>query len=727
MQHHQPDASIMNRMTKACAPAAWQITRSTVSLTLLSICITASTSQAEWKPVRCIPADLPPQALYEPVTPVTIFGGEVPQLNAASGGQQAAAVVHRDASLKHGDSASLRVDYTFAADKELEYIQLTGARIVFTNTSQILGFWYKGGTANHPVKLRLLDVSGECHQLECLSKPSTNWQFVVCKLDSGNSAWGGDGNKKLDFPCRFDSLCLDRPHAGFKGKGSIWIDEMSLIQPVNRAVPQIAVTTDTWLFGNAYPADKEFTLRAQGEGDRIEWSLRDFFGKELQQGNGPAQGTDIHLHPALPGWYSCRMTLRNQQAPNNVIAEESFNFSVLSPETPTPTPFFGVCTHFGQNAYPLEVMDLLKLYGIGQFRDEVSWGSVEETKGHHALPDYAARFLNRASDLGLQPLLIYDYAHSFYDNGGFPNSQESIDAFARYAVALTRETRGKVHMFEIWNEWIGACGMEGRPGKHDAEAYGRLLKPVYNAVKKQFPDVTVVGIGGEYGTDCATNIVKAIRVAGPRSMDAWSIHPYRYPEAPETSDLAGEIARITQAVRQTTEPSHPWITEIGYPTHLGNNGVDEATQARYVIRTLALLQGSRAVDKLFWYDFKDDGLNRDYNEHNFGLIHHETYNCAPKPATVAIQAYARFTSDAAFIDCQQKEGTVIVTAQKKHGGQVRILWCPKGHDTVSLSSEKQRAFDFMGNPIQNAKRTIAIDDTPIYLVEGGSSANTEKQ
>jgi hypothetical protein len=171
--------------------------------------------------------------------------------------------------------------------------------------------------------------------------------------------------------------------------------------------------------------------------------------------------------------------------------------------------------------------------------------------------------------------------------------------------------------------------MRGRPGVHDGEAYGRLLQPTYVAVKQAFPDVTVGGIGGEYGPKCADHVLDAVHTAGPDAMDAWSIHPYRYPRSPEGSGLMEEVTGIAAEVAAAGVKTKAWVTEIGYPTHRISGGSDEATQARYCVRTLALLQATRVVDQVFWYDLKDDGLSREYNEHNFGLIHHQRFHCAP--------------------------------------------------------------------------------------------------
>lgn len=710
----------MNHPSQACFVPTRRPKRS-ASLRLASLIglaaslfLAAAHAEAEWKAVRCIPADAALEDLFDTVSTIENFEVNPIPLTAASGGQQAGATVARDTTVKHAGAAALRVDYAFAADKELEYIQLVGAAAVFTNKSQSVGFWYKNTGVPLPMKLRLLDASGECHQMDFVSTPSQDWQFVVCKLDGGSAAWGGDGNKRMDFPCRFDSICLDRPKVGYKGKGSFWIDDLAILKPAPARARPLSVETDAWRHGNLYRVGNTINLKAHGEGGRIRWSARDFFGKVFQKGEGPATGTEIHFLLTQSGWFSCRLELLAQ---NKVQGSESFCVAALPGGVETArSDFFGVCTHFGQSSYSMEAMELLQHYGIDQFRDEISWGSVESTKGKYSMPDYGVNYLKKAVELKMRPLLIYDYANHLYDNGAFPNSPESIAAFARYAVELTRATRGQVSSFEVWNEWIGGCGMEGRPGKHDGEAYGRLLQPVYAAVKKEFPEVTVVGIGGEYGDACISNIQAAIRVAGTRSMDAWSIHPYRYPHAPEASDLLGEIGRIREGVSKTGEPGKAWITEIGWPTHRGNGGSDEAAQARFLVRTLALVQASQSAEKLFWYDFKDDGLNREYNECNFGLIHHETYNCAPKPGIVAASIYIRLTGSGRFARLQQRGGVNVAFINKANGDDVLIVWRETGAGRVTLTGSVSAGFDLMGAPIPVQNQSLAIDENPVYVV-----------
>ena len=54
-----------------------------------------------------------------------------------------------------------------------------------------------------------------------------------------------------------------------------------------------------------------------------------------------------------------------------------------------------------------------------------------------------------------------------------------------------------------------------------------------------------------------------------------------------------------------------------------------------LVRMMAL-QFTAGMDKIFWYDFRNDGWEPDNQEHNFGLIRMDN---TPKPAVVA---YANF-------------------------------------------------------------------------------------
>ncbi len=435
-------------------------------------------------------------------------------------------------------------------------------------------------------------------------------------------------------------------------------------------------------------------LRFTGAGDRIRWQWTDYWGQELAHGEGPATASEANVVLPRPGYFVCRIELLRAGRVTDV--RQYSCAAIANGAEDARSDFVGVCSHYGQNNYPLPSMDLLQRYGIDQFRDEISWRSYERERGKYEMPRHAAEYLQHAAQLKMRPLIIYDYNNPLYDNDGYPNSPEAIAAFAAYAVDLTRQTRGTVAMFEVWNEWIGGCGMNGRPGDHGPEAYGRLLKDAYAAVKQAFPEVTVVGIGGEYGPQCAENIATALTVAGADSQDGWSIHPYRYPRSAEQSDLIGEVGRIVQRVRATGTTQKAWITEIGWPTHRTSGGSDESAQARHCVRSLALLQSTGLVEKVFWYDFKDDGTRRDYNEHNFGLIRHQSYNCAPKPGMVAMSVFVRMTGGAEFQKLVATDSVYAAHYRRNDGRELVIAWTTDKAKDIEVTGQLEKVVDIMG-------------------------------
>ena len=693
----------MNRFQVKLCGLVWAAVAATTGL--------AWAADASWRPIECVPVDLPTEDLFEVVRPVDGFDSTPLQWSPAVGDQHAQATVQYDAAERHSGSGALRVAYEFIGKKNYEYVQLNGSA-EFAEPKLGFGFWLKHDGTPFVVRLRYTDVSGECHQIDMFHTTQPGWQFVAGLLDAHSTAWGGDGNRRKDYPLKLAGICIDRPQAGFVGKGLLWIDEAAVVRvrPVTNTPLQIA--TQSPRFGNLYAVGDTVALRASGAGEQVRWRVLDFVGRCVARGEGAASGAEARFTLDQPGWYSCRLEL---VAGGRAVSVRSFPCAALpSGVEPTPSDFVGVCTHFGQQAYPLETMDLMRRYGIDQYRDEISWRSYEREPGRCELPDFAAAYLKRSAELRMHPLIIFDYNNPHYDNDGFPNSPEAIAAFSRYAVDLARQTRNSVAMFEVWNEWIGGCGMRDRPGMHDGEAYGRLLLPTYTAVKQARPDATIVGIGGEYGPQCAEHILAAVRTAGPAAMDAWSIHPYRYPRSPEGSGLVEEVTGIAAKVAAAGVQTKPWITEIGYPTHRTSGGCDEAVQARYCVRTLALLQSTQAVAKAFWYDLKDDGLGREYNEHNFGLIHHQQYHCAPKPSIVALSAFIRLTNGAAFTELQRDGNLYSARYRRPNGSEVLLIWTEQGARRLVVTGQIYSACDLMG--AATGPETIAeATENPVYV------------
>ena len=63
-----------------------------------------------------------------------------------------------------------------------------------------------------------------------------------------------------------------------------------------------------------------------------------------------------------------------------------------------------------------------------------------------------------------------------------------------------------------------------------------------------------------------------------------------------------------------------YVTEMGWPTHIGRAGTEPELSASYLARLYLLARTSASFRGLWWYDFQDDGWKPDHNENNFGIV-----------------------------------------------------------------------------------------------------------
>ncbi len=285
--------------------------------------------------------------------------------------------------------------------------------------------------------------------------------------------------------------------------------------------------------------------------------------------------------------------------------------------------FFGVQTHFGQYRSGVdELLDLIKAGGIGWIRDEVYWSEIEKEKGVFRFPAAYDNYLRAAQARGIRVLLILDFGNSLYSSSekGGPSTKAEHEAFARYCREIIKRYKPVgVRHYEIWNEPNASTFWRPSPNPED---YAKLLETAYKVCKEADPGATVIGCSTS-GTDLDF-IRRVVRAGGGRFMDAVSFHPYCQPLPPERR-LLTDISKVNKLF-----PDKPiWITEFGYPAYAGTSGVPEETQANYLVRAFLLARTVPAVERVFWYDFQNDGEDPDEAEFNFGLVRK---NKTPKPA-----------------------------------------------------------------------------------------------
>ncbi len=357
-------------------------------------------------------------------------------------------------------------------------------------------------------------------------------------------------------------------------------------------------------------------------------------------------------------------------------AGETMSESMLKYEkSGMPKFIMGACTHFWQGKGILEKnVDMLLQAGFNSIRDEATWSSVEQEKGKLTMPPHALQYINYASEKNLNPLLILDYANRFYNGGGYPETPESIEGFANYAKFMAENLKGKVKLYQVWNEWDGGCGMPDFRGKSTAAGYAKLLEKVYAAIKSENPDSLVllnsICKGDSFFEESlATGVLK--------NCDVATLHTYNYGEPKSFNTAEAWYSRMLNIENMLKKYNDGQlkpliITEMGYPNQTTDNGSTyertaiQAARIYLLARTLPWLKG------IYWYDFQDDGWDENYNENNFGIIRADF---TPKPVYYVLKSISDIVKNADFLGFENTDVSSLKALKfKLRNDDVLVFW-----------------------------------------------------
>jgi hypothetical protein len=378
----------------------------------------------------------------------------------------------------------------------------------------------------------------------------------------------------------------------------------------------------------------------------------------------------------------------------------------LSFAAPAPTDRrFGVMTHFAQGWDPSWI-PLVAEGAVSDVRDELYWQTVEPERANFVFPDSYERYMAELRKNNISPLIVLSFENSNYDNGRTPYTDEGVEAYARYAVEVLRHYGKQIKAVEIWNEYNGTF-CKG-PAVHDrAGTYLLMLRTAYAAIKRERPDVIVVG-GGTSGIPMPY-WEELLGGGGLAFMDVLSVHPYRYDSPPE--GLETDIAALQDLVKKYNggKPKPVWVTEIGWATKpstaVGDLAIDDEVQAKFLTRAYALLL-SADVQRIYWYLF------RDYQQFNMGLVRDDAKR-TPKPAYVAMTTMIKQLRGANFITREKTpENIYSLVFARPSGEQLRVLWSLK--PVAIEAGGATKAVDIKGKPLEVTSQ-LYLDDSPIFV------------
>jgi hypothetical protein len=342
-------------------------------------------------------------------------------------------------------------------------------------------------------------------------------------------------------------------------------------------------------------------------------------------------------------------------------------------------PLVGIGVHaLNADMSQAQIVDLLARSGVNAVRDDAQWRFVETAKGNYQIPRAWDSFVDAVNARSIKPVLILDYGNQLYDGGDKPRSPEAIEAFVRYAAFVVKHFTGRVKYYEVWNEWDNTTG--GFPAA-TPEDYARLFDQVYPALKRVDPSAVILLGAGIQKPQYYEGLARLGVVA---RADGIAIHPYNYDPifGPETS--ADFLMQLEQRlVALSGRPGiDMYVTEIGWPTHVGHGMYPESREAEYAYRTVMLLSALPFIKGIWWYDLKDDGQDPANKEHHYGMFH---FDASDKPALAWFNEAATYAlAHRLTLDDQTNLslGRVVLDAATSDGSKSKIGW--NFHDSKPL-------------------------------------------
>lgn len=285
---------------------------------------------------------------------------------------------------------------------------------------------------------------------------------------------------------------------------------------------------------------------------------------------------------------------------------------------------------------PSKIYDKVGKLGVKWARCQTGWARTETQKGKYDfawLDDVVDNLLAR----GIQPWFNVGYGNPVYmgqtDNptavGHAPlyYGEECLQAWKNYVRALAAHFKGRVQLYEIWNE--ADIKKFWQPKKSDAGEYVRLIEITAKEILAADPDAKIGACSagsGKFFSEMIQNGVGKI-------LDFYSIHQYRMvPEpgyAKMIEKMRGEIAAQGAKTKlQQGEGGHPafipatcWVAKGKECWRQSNEDV----QAKWLLRRYTLdLSNDLQISSFFMViDFNSNykvGGGGGYDEAVWGVM-----------------------------------------------------------------------------------------------------------
>lgn len=362
------------------------------------------------------------------------------------------------------------------------------------------------------------------------------------------------------------------------------------------------------------------------------WSLRDLSGATLAQGRVTNLPARIELpRPERSGVYDVLTS-----------GGEVFRFAAMHPTGQRsakhdlkPGHFvFGLCAQplFLDRAFQLKTIELGKLCGCEHFRGGLNWPTVQKTRDSWDFARYDW-YLDRLDEANivLQSGLQWTpgWAAAAEQHPVAPKGMKApdFDAYTNYVAHVAARYRGRIPIYEPWNEPDIAFF-----ANFPKEEYVRLQQGAFDVIRALDPQAIVLTAG--FANQNAELHIRALCETVPQAFDSIAYHGH----GPFESYLPG-VALVRKLQREYGLKQSWWANETAV------NGTDERMLAETLVKKLVYSWANGAAGYA-WYRLINNSKKKDGSESLFAMV---TFDFKPKAPYVTFNMLTGLYRDATFV------------------------------------------------------------------------------
>jgi hypothetical protein len=527
------------------------------------------------------------------------------------------------------------------------------------------------------------------------------------------------------------SLCIRLPNPD---SGQIWVADVRLVVGDGKKAPilqdKIAVGPKTMPVGDLYFAGEPTPLAlnvvntdSQAHQVAVRAYVTDWEHAQLPGTWGatvevPAGGVKEITYPLDTGRRGTfRLGFELSAEGQSWRQSTEFKYAVVVPMKgvgDADASIFAMNTHADREPTPhlQRNTEMLSQCGVKWIRVWWGWGMCEKKLGQFDWTEYERQYSAAAgAKIHVMPCLLRYYPNweqawagslATIQQPPYPNM---MGEWGKFAGEVARHFAGKIWAYEIWNE----PGTDDR-GAITPKIYAQIVKEASPSIRQADPKAKVVGFAG---VDLG-RMKETLAVDDTESlMDIVSEHPYGQAIAPET-DLPARMKEVRDLLRAAGAEKPIWDTEQGLSADDDGYlacGLSESDHASLYVRNLVTVS-SLGVGKYFWFSAQTSPT--------YGMaVFYENY--IPRPILTALNACASFIEGLTYQKSFNPD-TATYAHLYKGASAVCVVWNINAPIRLSLPlpSDKVKAFDTMGNPVQvvAGKDRAVVElplDRPTYL------------